>query len=181
MTSERLDLFPAGKLEITLQRLCHELAENYGNFRDTVILGAQPRGIFLARRIQRILGEMSGRPIPLGELDATFFRDDVRRRESPLRPNQTRIDFLIEDLRVILVDDVLYTGRTVRAALDAMLAFGRPRSVELLVLVDRRHQRELPIEASYVGIAVDTIDTQRVHVELTESGGKDQVFLAYRS
>ncbi|TAE50851.1 MAG: bifunctional pyr operon transcriptional regulator/uracil phosphoribosyltransferase PyrR [Bacteroidetes bacterium] len=178
----RLDLFPAGKLTLTLQRLCHELAENYGDFQDTVIIGAQPRGVFLARRIGLIIKEIvPTADLPLGELDVTFYRDDLRRHAAPLQPNQTRINFQIEDKRVILVDDVLYTGRSVRSALDAMLAFGRPRSVELLVLVDRRHKRELPIEPGYVGIAVDTIETQRVLVELKESGGNDEVFLIDRT
>lgn len=175
---DRLDLFPEGKLEITLRRLCQQLIETYNDFEQTVILGAQPRGIYMGRRIQRILSQMlPGLTIPYGDLDVTFFRDDFRHRSSPLQPNQTRIDFLIEDCRVILVDDVLYTGRTVRAAMDAMLAYGRPKSVELLVLVDRKRKRELPIEASYVGIEVDTIETQRVLVELKESGGNDEVVL----
>jgi pyrimidine operon attenuation protein/uracil phosphoribosyltransferase len=173
----KLDLFPHGKLQITLLRLCHELIETYGDFRDTVLLGAQPRGVFLSRRIRQLLREQAGADLPHGELDVTFYRDDVRRRPAPLQPNQTRVDFLIENQRVILVDDVLYTGRTMRAALDAMLAFGRPRSVELLVLVDRKHRRELPIEASYTGITVDTIQTQRILVSLRESGGQDEVFL----
>ncbi|MEM7657148.1 MAG: bifunctional pyr operon transcriptional regulator/uracil phosphoribosyltransferase PyrR [Bacteroidota bacterium] len=174
---EKLDLFPAGKLEITLRRLCHQLVETYGDFQDTVLIGAQPRGLFLARRIQLELEQLVGRKVPQGELDVTFFRDDFRKRSAPLEPNKTHIDFLIEDKKVVLIDDVLYTGRTVRAAMDAMLAYGRPFSVELLVLVDRIRQRELPVEASYIGIEVDTIETQRVLVELKEGGGNDQVFL----
>ncbi|GAB4418548.1 MAG: bifunctional pyr operon transcriptional regulator/uracil phosphoribosyltransferase PyrR [Bacteroidia bacterium] len=173
-----MNLFPEGKLRITLLRLCHELIENYGDFADTVLLGAQPRGIYLSRRIYQMLHELlPGTRLLHGELDTTFFRDDFRKHDKPLQPNQTRIEFLIEDQRVILIDDVLYTGRTVRAALDAMLAYGRPRSVELLVLVDRKHERELPVEASYIGISVDTIETQRVRVELAEGGGNDEVFL----
>ncbi|MEO0470747.1 MAG: bifunctional pyr operon transcriptional regulator/uracil phosphoribosyltransferase PyrR [Bacteroidota bacterium] len=178
MEAGKLNLFPAGKLRVTLQRLCHQLLENYGDFSDTVILGAQRKGVFLARRLCDMIAELVPETdVPMGELDTTFFRDDFRRRESPLVPNQTKIDFLIENKRVILVDDVLYTGRSVRAALDAMLAYGRPQSVELLVLVDRKRSRELPIEPSYVGIEVDTIETQRVSVELTEAGGNDDVFL----
>ncbi len=174
----RLDLFPAGKLRVTLLRLCHQLMEHYGEFDDTVMLGLQPRGIFVGRRIKEVLQQLKpGLDIPYGELDVTFFRDDFRKRDTPLAANQTKVDFLIEDRRVILVDDVLYTGRTIRAAMDAMLAYGRPRSVELLALVDRQHERELPIEPSYVGISVDTIETQRVKVELKESGGGDQVWL----
>lgn len=181
-TSEKLDLFPKGKLHVTLLRLCHQLIEKYGDFSDTVILGAQPRGIYLSRRIQELLKDLiPDSNIPYGELDTTFFRDDFRMRNTPLQPNQTKIDFLIENKRVILIDDVLYTGRTIRAAMDAMLAYGRPTSVELLVLVDRKRKRELPIEASYIGIKVDTISTQRVEVKLKESGGNDEVFMVLSS
>lgn len=177
-SSEQLDLFPSGKLSVTLQRLCHQLLETYGDFEDTVILGAQPKGVFLSRRIHSMLqGYLPEAKILHGELDTTFFRDDFRMRDKPLQANKTRIDFLIENKKVILIDDVLYTGRSVRAALDAMLAYGRPQSVELLVLVDRIHKRHLPIEAEYVGIQVDTIESQRVVVSLKESGGDDQVLL----
>jgi len=174
-----LALFKQGKLQVTLLRLCHELMENYGDFHDTVILGIQPRGVYLSQRIHRLLTDLVPEvSIPYGELDVTFFRDDFRRRDSPLEPNRTHVDFLIENKRIILIDDVLYTGRTVRAALDAMLAFGRPKSVELLVLVDRKRTRELPIEASYIGIKVDTIKTERVIVRLTEGGGEaDKVYI----
>lgn len=175
---DQLDLFPDGKLRITLLRLCHQLIEHYGDFSQTVMLGLQPRGIFVARRIQETLKELLPEvELPYGDLDVTFFRDDFRKHETPLEANRTRVDFLIEDKKVILVDDVLYTGRTIRAAMDAMLAYGRPYSVELLVLVDRQHERELPIEPSYVGIPVDTIETQRVLVQLKEAGGDDQVLL----
>ncbi|MEM6264660.1 MAG: bifunctional pyr operon transcriptional regulator/uracil phosphoribosyltransferase PyrR [Bacteroidota bacterium] len=178
---KKLDLFPDGKLEVTLQRLCHELLEHHTGFEDTVLLGMQPRGIFLGRRVKQILESLvPGIAIRYGELDVTFFRDDFR-RGAPLEANQTQIDFLIEDQHVILVDDVLYTGRTTRAALDAMLAFGRPRTVELLSLVDRKHKRELPVKASYIGIEVDSIDTERVVVELAESGGEDKVWLIDKS
>lgn len=182
MDMEELDLFPAGKLAITLRRLSHELIEEYGNFDQTVILGIQTTGVALAQRLRSILHELvAGTDIPLGMLDATFYRDDFRKRATPLQPNRTQVDFLIEDQKVILVDDVLYTGRTVRAAMDAMLAFGRPKSVELLTLVDRRHQRELPVEARYIGITVDTIESQRVIVELSEVAGTDRVYLASQS
>lgn len=182
MKTPKLDLFPEGKLQITLLRLCHQLIENYGTFQDTVILGAQPRGIYLAHRIHQLLTELlPDATVPVGELDATFFRDDFRMHERPLQANRTRIDFLIENKRVILIDDVLYTGRTIRAGLDAMLAYGRPISVELLVLVDRKRKRHLPIEPAYTGIKVDTIETEKVLVELRESGGEDKVFLVSRA
>jgi pyrimidine operon attenuation protein/uracil phosphoribosyltransferase len=153
-------------LRVTIDRLCQELIENHGSFEQTVLLGLQPRGIFLAERIHQLLSASLKREIPLGYLDATFHRDDFRRREEPPRASETRIPFLIEGKQVVLIDDVLYTGRTVRAALDAMIAFGRPEKVELLVLIDRKRTRELPISADYVGQYVNTLDTQKVLVEL---------------
>lgn len=161
---------------MTLSRLCHQLIENHGDFRNTVMLGMQPRGIYLSRRIHSLLADLSPQgDIPYGELDVTFFRDDFRRHGAPLMANQTRVDFLVEGKKVILIDDVLYTGRTVRAALDAMLAYGRPENVELLVLVDRHRMRQLPIEPRYVGIRVDTLETEKVIVRLKEGGHKDSV------
>ncbi|MCZ6899368.1 MAG: bifunctional pyr operon transcriptional regulator/uracil phosphoribosyltransferase PyrR [Bacteroidetes bacterium] len=152
-------------LEITINRLCQQLIENHGDFSDSVILGLQPRGVLLAERIKLNLESTLGRAIDLGYLDTTFHRDDFRRREVPKKANQTKIHFLIEDKNVVLVDDVLFTGRSIRSALDAILAFGRPRKVELLVLVDRKYSRHLPIEPNYVGKSVDTMDSQMVLVE----------------
>ncbi len=159
-------------LDITISRLCQQLIENHSDFRDTVILGMQPRGIFLAEIIHNKLKADTGVDIPLGYLDATFYRDDFRRRDTPARANETRVSFIIERKKVVLVDDVLFTGRTIRAALDAMIAFGRPATVELLVLIDRRSDRELPISADYVGKEVITLPSQRVLVELEAQGYK---------
>ena len=143
-----------------------------------MIIGMQPRGIGLSQRIQRILGELvPGVEVPCGKLDVTFFRDDFRRHDTPLKANTTEIDFMVEGKRVILVDDVLYTGRTVRAALDAMMAFGRPAQIELLILVDRLRLRELPIEPIYTGIKVDTLETEKVIVRLNEEG-EDRVYIS---
>ncbi len=178
---QKLNLFPDGKLDVTLQRLCHQLIENHRTFEDVVMIGLQPRGVYLGRRLHAQLSALiEGQEIPYGELDVTFFRDDFRHKGEILEPNRTQINFLMEGKKVILVDDVLYTGRTIRSAMDAMLAYGRPEQVELLVLVDRRHKRELPIEPSYIGIAVDTIETEKVRVQLKESGGKDEVLLVER-
>jgi pyrimidine operon attenuation protein/uracil phosphoribosyltransferase len=159
-------------LDITLNRLCHQLIENHGSFADTVILGLQPRGIHLSELIHDKLQKLTKKHIPLGYLDTTFHRDDFRRREIPAKASETKVPFIIEEKKVILIDDVLFTGRTVRAALDAMMAFGRPSKVELLVLVDRKFTRDLPIAADYVGKYVDTLDTQRVLVELEAQGHK---------
>ncbi|GGB90072.1 hypothetical protein GCM10011325_16910 [Dyadobacter sediminis] len=141
-------------------------------------MGLQPRGIYFAERIIAELRERTGKNIPLGYLDATFYRDDFRRRESPLLPNKTNVPFLIEGKRVILIDDVLASGRMVRAALDAMTAFGRPKMVELMVLIDRRYNRELPIDPDYVGMNVSTVESQRVQVEWKEQGfHSDQIWM----
>ena len=159
-------------LDITLDRLCQQLIENHNIFNDTVILGLQPRGIYLAEWIHQKLTKQLKVEIPIGYLDTTFHRDDFRRRDTPAKAYETKVPFIIEGKKVILVDDVLYTGRTVRASLDAMIAFGRPSKVELLVLVDRKKTRDLPIEADYVGKYVDTIDSQRILVELEVQGAK---------
>jgi pyrimidine operon attenuation protein/uracil phosphoribosyltransferase len=159
-------------LDITLSRLSHQLIENHNDFSGSVILGMQPRGVFLAELIQKKIEAASGCSVNLGLLDSTFFRDDFRRREVTAKASETRVPFVIEEKNVVLIDDVLYTGRTVRAALDAMMAFGRPAKVELLVLVDRRHTRDLPIAADYVGIYVDTLESQKVLVELEAQGHK---------
>ena len=165
-------IFDSDLLDITLSRLCQQLIEAHADFRETVILGLQPRGIFLAELIHKKLETAIGKPIPLGYLDATFQRDDFRRRKIPAKASETRVEFAIEGKKVVLIDDVLFTGRTVRAALDAMIAFGRPAKVELLVLVDRKHTRDLPIAADYVGKYVDTLASQRVLVELEAQGRK---------
>lgn len=164
------------KFDVTIKRLCHQLIEVHNDFAQTVIIGLQPRGVFLARRISKELQSiLKNRKISCGELDITFHRDDFRKKE--LIPNRTNIDFIIEDKNVVLVDDVLFTGRTIRAGLDAMLDFGRPKDVELLVLVDRRFARHVPIQAKYVGITIDSIESQNVRVEWKESEGKDKITL----
>ncbi|HRH66312.1 MAG TPA: bifunctional pyr operon transcriptional regulator/uracil phosphoribosyltransferase PyrR [Bacteroidia bacterium] len=170
-------LLTSAHFGITIKRLCYQLIENHDDFSNSAIIGLQPRGIFVARRIESSLKEILGVPaIPVGTLDVTFYRDDYRRREM-ITPSQTRIDFLIEDKNVILVDDVLFTGRTIRAGMDALVDFGRPRKVELLTLVDRRYSRHLPIEPDYIGISVDTITSEKVKVHWKETEGEDGVWL----
>ncbi|WP_257658013.1 bifunctional pyr operon transcriptional regulator/uracil phosphoribosyltransferase PyrR [Parapedobacter lycopersici] len=172
-------LLDGPKFQITIQRLCHQLIENHGDFSDTVIIGIQPRGIYLSRRIVEELRQVPAlSDVPYGELDITFFRDDFRRPDSgPLVPNSTHMDFIVEGKKVILMDDVLWTGRTIRAAMDALQAFGRPAKIELLVLVDRRFSRQLPIEPDYIGIQVDSIDSQKVSVSWAEVEKRDRITL----
>ncbi len=163
-------------IEITVTRLCHQLIEVHNDFSNSVIIGLQPRGIYLSKRIHTKLSEiLKTKKILCGSLDTTFYRDDFRKKE--LVPNATEIDFIIEDKNVILIDDVLYTGRTIRAGLDAMLAFGRPNDVELLVLIDRRLSRHLPIQAKYIGKTIDSIASEKVKVDWKETDGSDKVTL----
>lgn len=177
MSQKRL-ILSSPLLEIMISRLCQQLIESHQDFGQSVVLGLQPRGIHLAERVVAELRERSGVNIPLGYLDATFYRDDFRRRDSPIVPNKTKVPFLVEGKNVILIDDVVATGRMVRAALDAMTAFGRPNRVELLVLIDRRYNRDLPIEPDYVGMRVNTLDSQRVQVEWKEQGFEnDRIWL----
>ena len=152
------------QLAITIKRLAHQVLENHSDLSDTVIIGLQPRGIFLSDQIvEEIKKEQPAAKIQYGKLDITFYRDDIR-KELHIA-NQTDIPFSTEGKKVVLIDDVLYTGRTIRAALDALLAFGRPRKVELCVLIDRRFSREFPIQPDYVGKSIDSIVSQKVKVE----------------
>ena len=163
--SEKI-VFNHTELDLSVNRLCWQLIENHSDFSDTVLVGMQPRGYQFAQKIHSKLIELSSvSNISLGSLDITFFRDDFRRREAPISPNQTDIDFLVEGKKVVFIDDVLYTGRSIRAGMDAINSFGRPKQIELLVLIDRRFSRELPIEPNYVGMTVDAIDTEKVVVE----------------
>ncbi|UTW66517.1 bifunctional pyr operon transcriptional regulator/uracil phosphoribosyltransferase PyrR [bacterium SCSIO 12643] len=160
-------------LELTINRLCYQLIENHNDFENSVIIGMQPRGVHLSKIIHAKLQEITGnQEIQIGALDASFYRDDFRRRDTPIEISGTTIDFLIENKNVILVDDVLYTGRMVRAALDAMMDFGRPSSVEYLVLVERRFSRQLPVKADYVGRTIDSVVSERVDVQWKGNEGK---------
>ncbi len=169
-------LLTAQQIGLTVKRLAHQLLENHVGLQNTVIIGLQPRGIFLSDRIVREIKESREvDKINYGKLDITFYRDDVRKEIHV--PNQTDINFSVEDKNVVLIDDVLYTGRTIRAALDALMDFGRPAKVELMVLIDRRYSRQLPIQADYIGKSIDSIITQRVKVLWTEKDKTDEVVL----
>jgi pyrimidine operon attenuation protein/uracil phosphoribosyltransferase len=164
------------QIDLAITRLCYQLIEVHNDFSKSVILGIQPRGVHLAKRMHKKISDiLKKKDIHCGNLDITFYRDDFRQKE--LIPSSTQVDFDIEGKNVILIDDVLYTGRTVRAALDAMLALGRPRDVELVALIDRRLSRNVPIQAKYIGKTIDSIASEKVVVEWKEIEGKDEVML----
>lgn len=164
------------QIGLTVKRLAQQVLENHPSLEETVIIGIQPRGVYLSDQVVRELENIvSPGLIRYGKLDITFYRDDVRKEFHVA--NKTDIPFSIENRNVVIIDDVLYTGRTIRAALDALLDFGRPARVELCVLIDRRFSRELPIQPDYIGRAIDTIPADKVKVYWQERDGKDEVVI----
>lgn len=182
----------AAQLNLTIERLCYQLIEDYGDFSNTCLIGIQTGGVMLAERLQQKLSDLSLRgssttqptgstSMPFGKLDITFYRDDFRTSKKPLSANANEMPFVVENQRVILVDDVLYTGRSVQAAMTALNHYGRPESVKLLVLVDRRFNRQLPVRPDYVGIVMDALDEAYVKVEWQEVEGSDRVLLFHKN
>ncbi|HMQ60198.1 MAG TPA: bifunctional pyr operon transcriptional regulator/uracil phosphoribosyltransferase PyrR [Flavilitoribacter sp.] len=166
------------RFSLTIDRMCQQLVEVYDDFAGTCLVGIQPRGVPLSDRIfSRLTALMGSLPLEYGKLDITFYRDDFRTRNKPLKASPMEMDFLVEEKNVILVDDVLYTGRTVQAALTALNHYGRPRRVELLTLVDRQFNRHLPIQSDFTGITVDAVDEAYVKVCWKEIHGEDQIIL----
>jgi len=171
-----LTLLNAKQLDLTLNRLALQLIEVHGDFKDTAIIGIQRTGaLFSNALIAKIQQLRPGLEPVQGLLDVTFFRDDFGRRRKPLQAFSTELDFPVEGKKIVLVDDVLYTGRTIRAAMDALISLGRPETVELMVLIDRRFSRQLPIEPTYTGKRVDSIDSQHVAVKWDEKGFKEAI------
>jgi len=171
-------LLNATEVNIALHRLACQLIENHDTFSNTVLIGIQPRGIFLAERIKLLLEtEYNVKNIELGYLDITFYRDDFRRNDKPIEANRTKINYIVEDKNVVFIDDVLYTGRSIRAALTAIQSFGRPLEIELLTFIDRRFSRHLPIQPDYRGRQVDAINNEKVKVCWKENDGIDTVYL----
>ncbi len=163
------------QFSITIDRLCYELIERHDNFSNSALIGLQPRGTYFSQRVFKRLVEItSNKNIFYGELDIAFYRDDFRRtQDDQIIPSKLDINFTVENKRIVLIDDVLFTGRTIRAALDALTDFGRPAKVELMVLIDRRFGRDLPIQPDYTGIAVDTRANDKVKVEWKENSKQD--------
>ena len=171
-------LFDSNNLNVTVKRLCNQLLENHNNFKNSVIIGLQPRGIFFAKRIIKELENQISTKIETGYLDTTFYRDDFRSYNKNLNAKETIIPFMVDNKNVIIVDDVLFTGRTVRSAMEGIINFGRPKKIELLVLIDRKYNREIPIEATYIGKSVNTVESQKIEVKLKEQGNKnDKIWL----
>lgn len=174
-------LLNSKEIEVIINRLCCQLIENHMDFKQTVLIGIQPRGTFLAQKMVETLSKKYGiSDINFGVLDITFFRDDFRRSEKPLVANTTDINFIVENKQVVFIDDVLYTGRSIRAALTAIQSFGRPSKIELLVFIDRRFSRHLPIQPDYTGWKVDAINEERVVVHWAENDKEDAVYLIHK-
>ncbi len=167
----------SNRFALTIERLCRHLIEEHGDFASSCLIGIQTGGVQLAERLYARLVELGIQNIPFGKLDITFYRDDFRTKQGPHTAHPTEIDFLVENRRVILVDDVLYSGRTVLSAMTALNHYGRPSKVELLVMVDRRFRRTLPIQANYRGLLVDTLTDEYVDVQWQEIHGTDQILL----
>jgi pyrimidine operon attenuation protein/uracil phosphoribosyltransferase len=171
-------LLNAKEVNIILHRLACQLIENHKDFTDTVLIGIQPRGKYLANRLITLLKEdYKIKNLQSGQLDITFYRDDFRRSDKPLEANATEMDCAIEDKKIVFIDDVLYTGRSIRSALTAIQSFGRPKEIELLTLIDRRFSRHLPIQPDYRGRQVDAINEEKVKVNWVENEGEDAVYL----
>jgi len=166
----------ADRIGRTLTRIAHEIVERNKGVEDLALVGVRTRGVHIARRLAGALKEITGQDIPTGALDITLYREDLMRQAVGPQPlvRRTEIPFSIDSRKILLVDDVLYTGRTTRAALDALIDFGRPKAIQLIVLVDRGH-RELPIKADYVGKNLPTAASESVQVRLQESDGQDEV------
>ena len=166
------------QFELMIERLVYQLIENHSDFSKTVIIGVQPRGVELSNRIlQKITKITNNQNLQSGSLDITFFRDDFGRRECPIEAQELDMNVSVEDKKVVLIDDVLFTGRSIRAAMDALMSFGRPKQVELLVLIDRRFKRHLPIQPNYVGKTVDSILSEKVIVRWDPKKKEDNIIL----
>tara|TARA_B100000427_G_C15441034_1_gene565181 strand:- start:384 stop:926 length:543 start_codon:yes stop_codon:yes gene_type:complete len=174
---EEREILNKESIVITIERLCYQLIESHNNFANTVLIGVQPRGTYLNNRILERLALIVPNNIASGNVDISFYRDDLMRRDEPIIPEIMDIDLSVEAKKVVLIDDVVFTGRSIRSAIDAILAFGRPESIELLTLVNRRFSRDLPIQPDYVGKTIDAIESEKIIVEWEEQTGTDRVLM----
>ncbi len=173
---EKAQILDKDTIGRSLMRISHEILEKNKGIRDLCLVGIRNRGVYLAERLAGCIKKIEGKDVPVGTLDITLYRDDLTLIAAQPVVHKTEIDFDISDKNVVLVDDVLYTGRTIRAALDALIDFGRPKSIQVAVLVDRGH-RELPIRADFVGKNIPTAKNETIEVRLQESDGKDEVVI----
>lgn len=176
---EKRQLLSAEEINRTLQRLAHEIVEKSGGGKDLALVGIRRRGVPLAQRMAEAMRGFAGTTVPVGTLDITLYRDDLSTIGPQPVVQSTNIDFNVDDRDLVIVDDVLYTGRTIRAAMNGLFDLGRPKRIRLCVLIDRGH-RELPVEASFVGRTVETSDTEIVEVRLREVDGEERVVLVDR-
>tara|TARA_B100000575_G_scaffold174712_1_gene140026 strand:+ start:3155 stop:3715 length:561 start_codon:yes stop_codon:yes gene_type:complete len=175
---KRKKLLDKFTLDVLLNRLSCQLIENHFDFQNSILIGLQPRGVFvLSKLVEKLKDKYFIQNLKYGKLDTTFFRDDFRSKREQPKASFSHIDFDIENKRVVLIDDVLYTGRSIRAALIAIESYGRPIKIELLTLINRRFTRHLPIQPDYVGLNVDTIQNDRVNVNLQQSNVEDAVYI----
>ena len=165
------------QIAIMIRRLCHELIEDHQDFSDTVIVSLLPRGKHVSKRIIDTLEKILEKKIEFGELDSSFYRDDLRRHHKPIVPHKMNMNISVDNKYVVIIDDVLYTGRSVRSAIDALMPFGRPKAIKLLVLIDRRLSRHLPIQPDYVGKVIDSIDAEKVIVSIDENDQNDSILI----
>jgi len=176
---EEIEVLDKRSVAVIVERLCYQLIEIHNDFENTVLIGVQPRGTYLNNRIikklQLIIPNID---IKSGNIDISFHRDDLMRRERPIIPKVMDMNLSIEGKNVVLIDDVLFTGRSIRSAIDALIVFGRPKSVELLTLIDRRFSRDFPIQPDYVGKTINTIESEKVIVEWEENTGSDRVLIS---
>ena len=171
-------LLNSNQIDIIINRLVCQLIENHTDFNDTVLIGLQPRGIYLLDKIIDVFSKKyTNKKIIHRNLDYTFFRDDFRRGDKTINPKSSNIDISIENKKIVLIDDVLFTGRSIRAAMSSIDSYGRPKSIELMVLIDRRFKRELPIEANYFGAKIDTIKGDKVSVIWGKEKDNDVVYI----
>lgn len=168
MTNERV-ILDKKKIEIIFNRLCHQLIENHKDFSNTVLISLLPRGKYIGKIICNKLEKIINNNIIYGELDISFYRDDLRNQPEPIIPHKMDMNLSVDNKDVVIIDDVLYTGRSVRSAIDALMPFGRPKSIELLVFIDRRLSRHLPIQPDYTGKIIDSIDSEKVVVNIEKN------------
>ena len=175
---EEREILNQESIVVTIERLCHQLIETHNTFDNTVLIGVQPRGAYLNSRIlEKLELIVCNSNIASGNVDISFYRDDLMRRDEPIIPEVMDINISLEGKNVVLIDDVLFTGRSIRSAIDALMTFGRPRSVELLTLIDRRFSRDLPIQPNYVGKVIDAMESEKIIVEWKENTGVDRVLI----